>query len=80
MLTSAVGVLGDYRGRGLATHLIKAQEEYARLHFPSIGVKSSPRWKEMLRLLIKLDYILCGFKANEWGTNSAVWFEKNLIE
>eukprot|EP00026_Physarum_polycephalum_P019459 Phypoly_transcript_21486.p1 GENE.Phypoly_transcript_21486~~Phypoly_transcript_21486.p1 ORF type:complete len:156 (+),score=18.70 Phypoly_transcript_21486:64-468(+) len=75
-----LGVLGDYRGRGIATHLIKEQEEYAMQHFPFIGVKSSPKWKEMLRLLIKLDYIICGFKTNEWDTNSAIWFEKKLLK
>ena len=59
--------------------MIKDQEEYGKRHrFQVVNVKSSPRWKEMLRLLIKLDYIVCGFKANEWGDNSAVWFEKKI--
>lgn len=74
-----LGVLESFRGRGGASGLIGAQIQYAlKEGFSVVSVKSSPKWKNMLRLLIGLDFIIIGYKANEWGDNAAVWFEKKV--
>lgn len=80
MAYSAItGVLEGHRGMGTATKLIEDQTRHAmKGGYSVVSVKSSPKWKEMLRLLIKLDFIIIGYKANEWGSFGAVWFEKQI--
>lgn len=70
----------ECRGKGIATKLIKEQERHAiEKKYSAVTVKSSPKWKDMLRLLILLDFIIVGYKANEWGPHAAIFFEKSLL-
>jgi GNAT superfamily N-acetyltransferase len=74
-----LAVLPKCRKHGIATKLIEGQIQYAvDNRFKRITVKSSPRWKNMLRLLLKLDFVISGYKANEWENEPAIFLEKDL--
>ncbi|MGM5480803.1 MAG: GNAT family N-acetyltransferase [Nanobdellota archaeon] len=74
-----LGVLPDYRKQGLGQQIIEEQMDYAKKsEYEVFFLKTSNRWKNMLRLTLKLGFDIVGFKINEWGSHSAIWLEKSL--
>ena len=78
-----LAVSPDARGRGIGSHLLDEQLRFAKTkEYASFLVKTSNRWKAMLRLLLQHEFNIIGFKAHEWGEDplgSALWLEKTLL-
>ncbi|MBQ4829993.1 GNAT family N-acetyltransferase [Alteromonas sp. CI.11.F.A3] len=74
------GVAPDYRKKGVATKLRKAQELWAaNNHYCSISVKSMNRYPDMLQLLISSGYKICGYEDQGSENNSKIRFVKSLV-
>ena len=78
-----LAVSPDYRGRGIGSRIIDEQIRFAKKKgYTSFFVKTSNRWKDMLRLLLQHEFNIIGFKAHEWGEDplgSALWLEKTIL-
>lgn len=76
-------VLPEYRRKGIGSEIIQKQTKFAKEKgYASFLVKTSNRWKEMLRLLLKKGFNIIGFKEHEWEDGplgSAIWLEKNIL-
>lgn len=72
----------EYRRKGIGTEIIEEQIFFAKEKgYTSFFVKTSNKWKEMLRLLLKKGFNIIGFKEHEWEDGplgSAIWLEKNI--
>ena len=79
----SLAVLPEYRRNGIGSEIIEEQIRLAKEKgYASFLVKTSNRWKEMLRLLLKRGFNIIGFKEHEWEDGplgSAVWLEKNIL-
>jgi len=79
----SLAVLPEYRRRGIGSEIIEEQIRFAKeKRYTSFFVKTSNRWKEMLRLLLKKGFNIVGFKEHEWEDGplgSAIWLEKNSL-
>jgi len=71
------GVYPDKTGRGIGKNLLNHQLEYAKNKFSKVTIKTSTKWKFMLLLLIKNDFIITGFKKDEFPF-PAIYLEKVL--
>lgn len=72
------GILPEYRKRGAAQQLLDYQEEWSRRQgYTLINVKSMNRFPDMMRFLIKNQYLITGTEGN--GPDQLkVCFEKSL--
>jgi ribosomal protein S18 acetylase RimI-like enzyme len=79
----SLAVLPEYRRKGIGSEIIDEQNNFAgEKGYASFLVKTSNRWKEMLRLLLKKEFNIIGFKEHEWEDGplgSAIWLEKNIL-
>jgi len=79
----SLAVLPEYRRKGIGSEIIEEQIRFAREKgFAAFLVKTSNKWKEMLRLLLKKEFNIIGFKEFEWEDSplgSAIWVEKNIL-
>lgn len=79
----SLAVLPEYRKKGIGSDVIEEQARFAKERgYPSFLVKTSNRWKEMLRMLLKKGFNIIGFKEHEWEDGplgSAIWLEKNIL-
>ena len=79
----SLAVLPEYRRKGIGSEIIEEQINFAKEKgYASFLVKTSNRWKEMLRLLLKKEFNIIGFKEHEWESGplgSAIWLEKNIL-
>jgi ribosomal protein S18 acetylase RimI-like enzyme len=74
-----LAVLPEFRKHGFGKRIFEEQINFAKKkRYDTFLVKSSNKWKDMLRLTIKLGFDIVGFKINEWGSNSAIWLSKDL--
>ncbi len=72
-------VLPEYRKQGIGTGIIDDQIKYAATNgYAEFEVKTSNKWKNMLKLLISKDFEITGYKTNEWGTDSAIWLTRQV--
>jgi len=78
----SLAVLPEYRRRGIGSEILEEQISFAKEKgYASFFVKTSNKWKEMLRLLLKKRFNIIGFKEHEWEDGplgSAIWLEKNI--
>jgi ribosomal protein S18 acetylase RimI-like enzyme len=78
----SLAVLPEYRRKGIGSEIIKEQISFAKVKgYTSFFVKTSNKWKEMLRLLLKKGFNIIGFKEHEWENSplgSAIWLEKEI--
>jgi len=78
----SLAVLPEYRRKGIGSEIIEEQMSFAEgKGYKSFFVKTSNRWKEMLRLLLKKGFNIIGFKEREWDNSplgSAIWLEKEI--
>lgn len=79
----SLAVLPEYRRKGIGSDVIQEQARFAKERgYASFLVKTSNRWKEMIRLLLKKGFNIIGFKEHEWEDGplgSAIWLEKNIL-
>jgi len=79
----SLAVLPEYRRKGIGSDIIEEQVRSAKEKgYSSFFVKTSNRWKEMLRLLLKKEFNIIGFKEHEWEegpSGSAIWLEKIIL-
>ena len=79
----SLAVLPEYRRKGIGSEIIEEQTRFAKeKRYTSFLVKTSNKWKEMLRLLLKKGFNIIGFKEHEWEDGpigSAIWLEKNIL-
>ncbi len=79
----SLAVLPEYRRKSIGSAISKEQIRFAKEKgYASFFVKTSNRWKEMLRLLLKEGFNIIGFKEHEWEEGplgSAIWLEKNVL-
>ncbi len=78
----SLAVLQKYRKKGIGSEIIEEQIRFAKEKgYTSLFVKTSNKWKDMLRLLLKNGFNVIGFKEREWENGplgSAIWLEKNI--
>jgi ribosomal protein S18 acetylase RimI-like enzyme len=78
----SLAVLPEYRRKGIGSEIIEEQISFAKEKgYASFFVKTSNKWKEMVRLLLKKGFNIIGFKEHEWEDGplgSAIWLEKNI--
>ena len=78
----SLAVLPENRRKGIGSEIIEEQISFAKEKgYASFFVKTSNKWKEMLRLLLKKGFNIIGFKEHEWEDGplgSAIWLEKNI--
>lgn len=78
----SLAVLPEYRRKGIGSEIIEEQISFAKEKgYASFFVKTSNKWKEMLRLLLRKGFNIIGFKEHEWKDSplgSAIWLEKNI--
>lgn len=73
------GVLSEFRKCGIGKRILEEQIDFAKSKgYKKFILKTSNKWKDMLRLTIKMGFDIVGFKANEWENNSAIWLEIDL--
>jgi len=79
----SLAVLPEYRRKGIGSDIIEEQITFAKERgYSNFFVKSSSRWREMLRLLLKKEFNIIGFKEHEWEegpSGSAIWLEKIIL-
>lgn len=79
----SLAVLQEYRKKGIGSEIIEEQIRFAKEKgHSSFLVKTSNKWKDMLRLLLKKRFNIIGFKEHEWENGplgSAIWLEKNIL-
>ncbi len=79
----SLAVLPEHRRKGIGSEILKEQTKFAKEKgYTSFLVKTSNKWKEMLRLLLKKEFNIIGFKEHEWEDGplgSAIWLEKNIL-
>jgi ribosomal protein S18 acetylase RimI-like enzyme len=79
----SLAVLSEYRRKGIGSDVIEEQVRFAKERgYSYFFVKTSNRWKEMLRLLLKKEFNIIGFKEHEWEegpSGSAIWLEKIIL-
>jgi len=79
----SLAVLPEYRKKGIGSEIIQEQIDFAREKgYASFFVKTSNKWREMLRLLLEKGFSIIGFKEHEWEEGplgSAIWLEKNIL-
>ncbi|MFC1682306.1 GNAT family N-acetyltransferase [Nanoarchaeota archaeon] len=74
-----LGVLPEFRKYGLGRKILEEQINFAKNEgYKSFLLKTSNKWKDMLRLTMKMNFDITGFKVNEWRNNPAIWLELNL--
>jgi len=78
----SLAVSPEHRKKGVGSKIIEEQIGFAKEKgYSSFLVKTSNKWKEMLRLLLKKGFNIIGFKEHEWEDGplgSAIWLEKNI--
>ena len=73
------GVLPEFRKHGIGKKILEEQISFAKNKgYKNFILKTSNKWKDMLRLTIKMGFDIVGFKINEWGSDSAIWLELDL--
>ena len=74
------GVLPQFRQKGIARRLLDYQEKWARNNgYTVITVKSRNRFKNMIRLLVKNNYLITGVEVSDAGIlDKKILFEKRL--
>jgi len=79
----SLAVLPNHRRKGIGSEIIEEQIEFAKEKgYATFFVKTSNKWKDMLRLLLKKEFNIIGFKEHEWEDSplgSAIWLEKNIL-
>ena len=76
-----LGVTPGFRSEGVGSEILNEQIGWAREEgYKTFFLKTSNKWRDMLRLVLspRFEFDITGFKANEWGTDSAIWLEKKL--
>lgn len=70
------GVIPRYRGQGIASLLLNAQEKWAvESGFTRINVKSMNRYPSMLKLLVSNNYQITGIEKSN-GPDDKIFFSK----
>ncbi|MGV8151646.1 MAG: GNAT family N-acetyltransferase [Candidatus Nanoarchaeia archaeon] len=76
-----LGVLPEYRKNGMGSKILEEQINFAKNNnYSKLFIKTSNKWRDMLKLSISRGFNISGFKTNEWGSNPAIWLELNLKE
>ena len=79
----SLAVLPEYRRKRIGSDIIEEQITFAKERgYSYFFVKTSNRWKEMLRMLLKKEFNIIGFKEHEWEegpSGSAIWLEKIIL-
>jgi len=79
----SLAVLPEYRRKGIGSEIVEEQIRFAKeKEYAAFLVKTSNKWKEMLRLLLKKGFNIIGFKEHEWEDSplgSAIWLEKSIL-
>ena len=74
-----LGVLPEYRKHGAGKKILEEQINFAKAKgYKKFLLKTSNKYRNMLRLTISLGFDIIGFKINEWGKDSAIWMSLNL--
>jgi ribosomal protein S18 acetylase RimI-like enzyme len=74
-----LGVIPEYRKQGAGKKILEEQINFAKTKgYKKFLLKTSNKYKNMLRLTISMGFDIIGFKINEWGKDSAIWMSLNI--